>query len=168
MFSTLLENFCQFHQIRNCHLQTFSIWKSLKFVVWEGVNLRIYGKSGGVTSLQNDKCQTVVIWNYGNCLWKHWKHCGKRRKCWLLAFSYFSQGLYRSYFYTSKLREFADSIIWYHPSDMIINGRKEYSKPFLTLSQTSPGFYVSALRLLKTMWEKEKLLGTTRACLGKG
>ena len=27
--------FCHFQQIRNCHLQTLSVWKSLKFVVWE-------------------------------------------------------------------------------------------------------------------------------------
>ena len=26
------------HQISNCHLQTLSVWKSLKFVVWERVN----------------------------------------------------------------------------------------------------------------------------------
>ena len=30
--------FFHFHQIRNCRLQTLSVWKSLKFVVWEGVN----------------------------------------------------------------------------------------------------------------------------------
>ena len=29
--------FCHFHQIWNCHLQTLSVWKSLKFVVWERV-----------------------------------------------------------------------------------------------------------------------------------
>ena len=28
----------------------------------------------------------------------------------------------------------------------------------LTLSQTSPGFYVSAVQVLKTLWEKQKLL----------
>ena len=29
--------FCYFPQIWNCRLQTFSVWKSLKFVVWERV-----------------------------------------------------------------------------------------------------------------------------------
>ena len=29
--------FSSFHQIRNCRLQTLSVWKSLKFVVWERV-----------------------------------------------------------------------------------------------------------------------------------
>ena len=32
---------------------------------------------------------------------------------------------------------------------------------YLTLSRTSPGFYVSAVQVLKTMWEKEKLLMTS-------
>ena len=31
----------------------------------------------------------------------------------------------------------------------------------LTLSQTNPGFYVSGKSLLKTLWEKEKLLVTS-------
>ena len=31
----------------------------------------------------------------------------------------------------------------------------------LTISQTSPGFYVSALQVLKTLWVKEKLLVTS-------
>ena len=30
--------FCHFHQIENCYLQTLSVLKSLKFVVWERVN----------------------------------------------------------------------------------------------------------------------------------
>ena len=35
VFSNLLENFCYFHQIWNCRLQTLSVWKILKFVIWE-------------------------------------------------------------------------------------------------------------------------------------
>ena len=31
--------FRHFHQIGNCRLQTLLIWKSPKFVVWEGVNM---------------------------------------------------------------------------------------------------------------------------------
>ena len=31
--------FCHFHQIRNCRLQDLSVWKSLKFVVWERVKM---------------------------------------------------------------------------------------------------------------------------------
>ena len=31
--------FCHFHQIQNGCLQTLSVWKSLKFVVWEKIKL---------------------------------------------------------------------------------------------------------------------------------
>ena len=37
-FLTVWRTFCHFHQIQNCRLQTLSIWKSIKFVVWERVN----------------------------------------------------------------------------------------------------------------------------------
>ena len=36
-FLAVSRTFCHFHQIWNCRLQTFSIWKNLKFVVWERV-----------------------------------------------------------------------------------------------------------------------------------
>ena len=29
---------CHFHQVQNCLLQTLSVWKSQKFIVWERVN----------------------------------------------------------------------------------------------------------------------------------
>ena len=38
-FSTHLENFQPFNQIQGCRLQTLSASKSLKFVVWERVNI---------------------------------------------------------------------------------------------------------------------------------
>ena len=41
MFSSRLENFCHIHQIQNC-LQTLIVWKSLKFVVWEGFKKRTW------------------------------------------------------------------------------------------------------------------------------
>ena len=44
---------CHFYQIQNCRLQTLSVWKSLKFAVWERVN-----------TLTTDS---------------FWKHCWKRR-----------------------------------------------------------------------------------------
>ena len=37
----------------------------------------------------------------------------------------------------------------------------------LTLSLTSPGFYVSAVQVLKTQWEKEKLLVTSNFSLSR-
>ena len=33
--------FNHFHQIRNCRLQTLSIWKSLRFVVWERIKVAL-------------------------------------------------------------------------------------------------------------------------------
>ena len=37
MFSKRLDNFLPFSEIWNCRLQTLSVWKSLKFVIWERV-----------------------------------------------------------------------------------------------------------------------------------
>ena len=36
-FQPLWRTFPHFHSIQNCHLQTLSVWKGLKFVVWERV-----------------------------------------------------------------------------------------------------------------------------------
>ena len=60
------------------------------------------------------------------------KH-GKRRKYWLPAFSPFPQCFSKGFFFPGSL----------------------------TLSQTSPGFYVSVVQVLKTLWEMEKLLVTS-------
>ena len=38
-FLTVWRTFCHFHPIWNSHLQSLSFWKSLKFVVWERVQL---------------------------------------------------------------------------------------------------------------------------------
>ena len=37
-FLPIWGTFCHFHQIWNCRLQTLSLWKSLKLVIWERVN----------------------------------------------------------------------------------------------------------------------------------
>ena len=36
-FLPVWRTFCHFHQILNCCMQSLSVWKSLKFVVWERV-----------------------------------------------------------------------------------------------------------------------------------
>ena len=36
-FLPVWRTFCHFHHFWNCHPQTLSVWKSLKFVVWEWV-----------------------------------------------------------------------------------------------------------------------------------
>ena len=38
-FLLFLRTFCHFIKLKNCRLQAVSDWKSLKFVVWEQVNL---------------------------------------------------------------------------------------------------------------------------------
>ena len=73
--------FCHFHQIWNSRLQTHSVWKSLKFVVWERVNqflgfslfynpfLYIYKT---IAILLQNHCQTfnTFVWSIPNfCYW---------------------------------------------------------------------------------------------------
>ena len=36
-FLPLGKTSCHFHTMQNCRLQSFSVWKSLKFVVWERI-----------------------------------------------------------------------------------------------------------------------------------
>ena len=38
-FLPFWKTFCHFQQIENCRLPTLSVWKSLKLVIWERVNL---------------------------------------------------------------------------------------------------------------------------------
>ena len=54
VFYPFLEIFCHFHQIWNCRLQSLSVWKRLKCVVWERVKRlgNIAGKIEGA-SYQN-------------------------------------------------------------------------------------------------------------------
>ena len=42
-FLPIWRTFCHFHEIWNCRLQTLSVWKNLKFVVWERVKWRWIG-----------------------------------------------------------------------------------------------------------------------------
>ena len=55
-FLIIWRTFCHFHQILNCRLQILSVWKSLKFVVWERV------KELGITakSLRNSHTRSMT------------------------------------------------------------------------------------------------------------
>ena len=93
--------FCHFHQIKNCCLQTFSIWKIPKFVVVERVksdrvqflslckliitrqNFRLV-RIESVCRQQNESDSDIKT-----CCLKPRKQCGERRKCCLPAFSPF-------------------------------------------------------------------------------
>ena len=41
---------CPFHQIRNCHLQTLPVWKSLEFVIWKRVKSTSMGECNTILS----------------------------------------------------------------------------------------------------------------------
>ena len=69
-FLPFWRTFCHFYKILNCCLQTLSVWKILKFVVWERVN------SVPQKPDVNDPEKESI-----------WKHCGKRRTWWCI-FSY--------------------------------------------------------------------------------
>ena len=86
-FLTFWITFSHVYQISSYRLQTLSVWKSLKFVVWESV------KSD---SFSFKKCEKRVLTHYHiiphfdalkihNC----GKHCEKRRKCLKQAISPF-------------------------------------------------------------------------------
>ena len=45
--------FCHFRHILNCHLQTLSVWNSLKFVIWERYSL-FEGEAGSWDNLFRD------------------------------------------------------------------------------------------------------------------
>ena len=44
-FLPVWRTFCHFHHIQNCHMHTLSVWKSLKFIIWERVKQLSFLKS---------------------------------------------------------------------------------------------------------------------------
>ena len=114
-FLLIWRTFCYFHQIWNCHLQTLSVWKCLKFVIWERLKvlsansinsekakifMAFYGLVNGLTLSQRTNFklfETERLWRRQFKIWWKWqkvfpmgrKHCGKRRNCSLQAISSF-------------------------------------------------------------------------------
>ena len=98
------ELFHFFHKIQNCRLQILSVWKSLKFVIWERVNIIMILTLSQTTNFE--LCQTErycrrqfqLGWKWQKVHQTGRKHCGKRRNCSLRAISPFpsviSKGLY--------------------------------------------------------------------------
>ena len=97
VFYTFGELSAFFYQILNCRLQTLSVWKSLKFVIWERVKRsgddKIFIKPQYFRLVQIERISRrpkkkfdpkIEIYSV-----KGRKHCGKCRKCWLPAFSPF-------------------------------------------------------------------------------
>ena len=61
-FLPTLGAFCHFHQIWNCRLQALSVWKRLKFVVWERVKTAL--KNGWRIRITIPRQEYVtVIWS---------------------------------------------------------------------------------------------------------
>ena len=103
-----------FYQIWNCRLQTLSIWKSLKFVVWE----RVKEDNNGSVNPSTTQFRQSTLYQTMKC----------------------SMGLN-----------------WKHIADDKINVTQRFN-PF----PNKPWFLpVCSTSLLKTMWEKEKLLITS-------
>ena len=96
-FLPFWRTFCQFHQIWNCRLQTLSIWKSLKFVVWETVKwcLKVYEayylQSGWNFWPHNGNLNcSKVIAEFENCLSESEDIVGKRENAVYQHFLHYS------------------------------------------------------------------------------
>ena len=90
-----------FHQNQNCCLQTLSVWKSLKFDVWERVKFLCTNNSNSTPAFRLEKClfpkrqifHSSKLKEFAEdnsklnekVLHKGTKHCGKRRNCLLQA-----------------------------------------------------------------------------------
>ena len=98
VFSNHLDNFFViFTKSENCHLQTHSVWKSLKFVIWERINLAIMTgciiytcyKFQWYTKIKFIFYHMISYFNdpekepFGN-------YSGKRSKCWKPIYFFFS------------------------------------------------------------------------------
>ena len=75
-FLPIRRNFCHFHQVLNCRLLPLSVWKSLRFVVWERVNAFSHndefwcswGKSLSTLSQTSPGFSGSAL----QVFWKHW------------------------------------------------------------------------------------------------
>ena len=99
-FLPIWRTFYHSYQIQNCYLQTILVWKILKFVVWEGVNSLPNEKKFRPVQIERicrwqNKCDSKIELYFV----KGRKHCEKRRKCWLPAFSPFRTMFSRDFLY---------------------------------------------------------------------
>ena len=75
-FLPIWRTFCHFPQVWNFHLQTLSVWKSLKFVVWERIKFLHFLEQtsvhiGIITTTSNSQSQNKRI------IFKYLCTCGK-------------------------------------------------------------------------------------------
>ena len=60
-FQPIKRTFCHFHQMLNCRLQALSIWRGLKFAVWERV--KVFKIEDCVVELNLVPYEFAVKWN---------------------------------------------------------------------------------------------------------
>ena len=89
VFYPFLRTFFHFHKIWNCRLQTLSVWKSIKCVVWERVKLNEFDGSVIMLTACFLWCTSILdkhltLLHASILAWrkKTWKHCGKGEKWW--------------------------------------------------------------------------------------
>ena len=91
-FLPFRRTFCHFHQIQNSALQTLSVWKSPKFVVWKRVKWACSVNLGATFFTKREVQLTLyhTIRSFNNpereCILIH---CWRGRKCWSTVFSPF-------------------------------------------------------------------------------
>ena len=128
-FLPVWRTFCHFHKIRHCRLPTVSVWKSLKFVDWERV-------------------KQIQLWFMGICEIRKFvsKRCNFLIKNKVLDQSKFESFIDDKIYFAEKLKFCMESV------ENIVGKEKllafsPFPIMFLTLSHTSPGFYVSAVQV---------------------
>ena len=79
-FPAIWRTFYHFHQIWNCRLQTLSVWKCLKCVAWERVNiltsytlLKSFTKQLHFRLIQFQRCWDVNPFPNNDTFWRLWE-----------------------------------------------------------------------------------------------
>ena len=76
-FLPFWRNFPRFHQIQNCPLQTFSVWKSIKFVVWETGSISV--SVNFFPGIDDSDCDVSFLFDFW-LMFRRWL-CEKAASC---------------------------------------------------------------------------------------
>ena len=107
-FLPIWRTFCHFHRMLKIRLQTLSVWKCSKFIVYErvkSIKQQIF-RLVQIESIcrQQNRYNLITEMLFEMCR----KYCEKRRKCWLPAFSPFPTMFSKSFFF----RVIKSGIVW--------------------------------------------------------
>ena len=149
-------------------LQFVSIWTSLKFFS-PGNRLTLYQTTKFGRDQIESICRRPNVAKMPISLYdKSRKHCGKRRKCWLPAFSTFHTVFSKAFFFSVvKSRDCVGKISSNKPSSQLYSFVHIFSLAvfgenrkfcYSPLPNKSWFLHVCSRSVLKTLWEKEKLL----------